>query len=79
MRITLAYYAALREARGLSEESIETSANTVAELFQELWSLHTFPLDPAYVRAATDDGYLEPSASLREGTTYSLIPPVAGG
>lgn len=79
MRLRVVYYAALREQRGLSEESVETSAATPAALYDELRARHQLRLAPEILRAAVNDAFAAWETPLSAGDTVVFIPPVAGG
>lgn len=79
MQVNVQYFAVFREQRGLAAETIDTSAQTAGELFEELWQAHRFTLDPLLVRVAVDGAFTSMDTPLREGTTVVYIPPVAGG
>lgn len=75
----VSYFAILREQRGLSQETLTTSAATPAALYEELRVRHAFSLPAARVRAAVNDEFVASDAPLREGDRVVYIPPVAGG
>ena len=78
-KITVQYFAILREQRGLNEETLETAAATPAALYDELRARHRFTLPGDRVRAAVNDAFVAGAAPLREGDRVVFIPPVAGG
>ena len=73
------YYAALREERGLSEESVTTGAVTAADLFTELTDRHEFSLGADEMRVVVNAQLRNWSSAIREGDTVVFLPPVAGG
>lgn len=73
------YYAILREQAGRSEETLDTTAATPAELFDELRRRHPFQLTPAQLKVALNSEFSDWHAPLRHGDTVVFIPPVAGG
>ncbi len=73
------YFAILREQRGLTSETLATSAATPAALYNELRACHGFTLPGDRVRAAVNDSFVPSSSSLRDGDRIVFIPPVAGG
>lgn len=79
LRIRLKYFAILREQRGLSEESVSTTGRTVAELYDELASMHRFSLKRPHVRAAVNGAFVNDDHSLQEDDLVVFIPPMAGG
>jgi diaminopimelate decarboxylase len=62
--VHLQYFAILREQRGLSEETLATSATTPAALYDELRARHGFTLPGDRVRAAVNDAFVAPGATL---------------
>ena len=83
MKITIKYFASIREAIGQGSESRETSAMTLAALRDEL--LAASPAHAASlargkaVRMAVDQVMRDESAALREGCEVAFFPPVTGG
>jgi molybdopterin converting factor subunit 1 len=78
MRIEVHYFAILRELRGLSRESVQTSAGTPGELYSELAERHGLPADSRF-KVAVNDVFSDWSQSLEDGDQVVFIPPVAGG
>lgn len=78
-RVTVAYYAALREQRGCSEEQLDLAVSTAAELYDELRARHDFTFAPEQLRVAVNDAYAPWETVLKPGDTVVFIPPVAGG
>ncbi len=79
MKITIHYFAMLREQARRDEESRETNATTVAELYAELTQAHGFTIPAGNLRAAVNDAFVKMDAPLRDGDVVTFIPPVAGG
>jgi sulfur-carrier protein len=79
MTIHVQYFALLREQRGLTQETLTTSAATAEALYEELRRRHSFTLPADRVRAAINDEFVSAHAALREGDRVVFIPPVAGG
>ncbi|MDY6948614.1 MAG: molybdopterin converting factor subunit 1 [Pseudomonadota bacterium] len=73
------YFAILREQAGRSEETLDTTAATAAELYDELRRRHPFQLAPAQLKVALNSEFSDWQAPLRHGDTVVFIPPVAGG
>ena len=73
------YFAILREQRGLTQETLTTSAATPTALYDELRTRHNFTLPADRIRAAVNDAFVASSAPLRDGDRIVFIPPVAGG
>jgi molybdenum cofactor guanylyltransferase len=79
MRITVQYYAVLREQAGTSAETVTTEARTPGELYAELRKRHPFSLAPEMLRVAVNAEFGDWSQPLAEGDAVVFIPPVAGG
>ena len=78
-RIHLQYFAVLREQAGRSEETLETTAATPAELYEQVRASHGFSLPPTMLRVAVNDEFRDWTAPLTSGDRVVFIPPVAGG
>ena len=80
MKVTVKYFASLREARGQSEDALKLEPGTsLADLYTQLAREYAFPLTFEHVRVACNDAFVAPDASLRDGDVLAFIPPVAGG
>lgn len=78
--LSIRYFAILREQRGLTEETLATTAATPAALYEELRVRHGFTLPGDRIRAAVNDAFVDAHATaLRPGDRVVFIPPVAGG
>lgn len=77
--LTVQYFAILREQRGLTQETLTTSAATPTALYEELRARHAFTLPADRVRAAVNDDFVSATHVLRDGDRLVFIPPVAGG
>ncbi|HEY5761392.1 MAG TPA: NTP transferase domain-containing protein [Steroidobacter sp.] len=77
--LRIQYYAILREQAGRSEETLDTTAATPAELYDELRKRHPFQLSPAQLKVALNNDFSDWQTPLRHGDTVVFIPPVAGG
>jgi molybdopterin-guanine dinucleotide biosynthesis protein A len=77
--LRIQYFAVLREQAGRSEEMIDSSASTPAELFEELRQRHRFQLAPTQLKVALNSEFSDWSVQLKHGDTVVFIPPVAGG
>ena len=78
-RIEVQYFAVLRERAGTSRETVETSAATAADLYDELAGRHEFGLPRGMLRVAVNDEFADWSQPLLAGDRVVFIPPVAGG
>lgn len=77
--IHLLYFAILREERGKAEETIQTDAQTVSQLYEQLRSLHAFTLNPEALKVAINEEFQSWKTILKDQDTIAFIPPVAGG
>ena len=77
--VRIQYYAILREQAGRSEETLDTSAGTPAELYAELRQRHPFQLTSAQLKVALNSEFTDWQTPLKHGDTVVFIPPVAGG
>ena len=78
-KLTIQYFAILREQRGISREHVDTAAPTPAALYHELRARHGFTLPPERIRAAINGDFVSADAPLRDNDELTFIPPVAGG
>ena len=78
-RVKVCYFAVLRELRGISEESLDTSAETVEQLYDELVVTHNFTLNKEMIKVAINDSFVPWNTTLNPDDTVVFIPPVAGG
>lgn len=83
MKLTVKYFASIREALGQGSETIDTSAETLAALRDELVAR-----GGAYaqslargksVRVALNQVMSDESAALNDGSEVAFFPPVTGG
>ncbi len=79
MRLNVQYYALMREQAGRSDESLETSAATPADLYDELAGRHGFTLSREQLKVAVNSEFSDWSRRLAGGDSVVFIPPVAGG
>jgi molybdopterin synthase sulfur carrier subunit len=83
MKITIRYFASIREAVGQASESLETSAVTLAQLRDELTARPGGTGEALArgraVRLALNQVMSDESAVLFEGCEVAFFPPVTGG
>ncbi len=78
--VTVLYFAALREQRGLNEESLSLpTAVTIADLYASLAQQHQLTLAQNQLRAAVNHNFCDWNQALVEGDTVAFIPPISGG
>lgn len=73
------YFAILREQRGLGAETVNSSARTAGDLYEELRKQHGFTLPAERLRVAINGEFAAWTCPLTDGATLVFIPPVAGG
>lgn len=81
MPITVRFFAAAREAAGVSEASfaVRTGATVADALFLVAALYPTLVPLLARSRAAVNQEYVDTSHLLRDGDELAIIPPVSGG
>jgi sulfur-carrier protein len=83
MKLSVRYFASLRELIGVGSESIETRATTLGALRDELIArggVHAEALGrDRVVRAALNQTMSDESAALVDGAEIGFFPPVTGG
>jgi molybdopterin converting factor subunit 1 len=77
-KITIEYFAVLREQAGLDREVVQTDVATAADLYAELQQRHSFA-DRTTLKVAVNDEFSDWNESLSDGDSVVFIPPVAGG
>jgi len=81
--IEVLYFAWLRERIGIPRESVETGAETVAELIEELRAREErYALafsDLSAVRVAVDQVLVDRDAPLKGAREVAFFPPMTGG
>ena len=83
MKVTVKYFASIREAIGAGSESLDTAATTLGALRDELIArggAHATSLARGKaVRVALNQVMSDEAASLVEGAEVAFFPPVTGG
>jgi sulfur-carrier protein len=82
MRISVLYFAALRDSVGLADEALDLPADvrTVGDLCEHLAIRHRgYAERRASVRVARNESFATDGEALGDGDVIALIPPVAGG
>ena len=83
MKITVRYFASIREAVGQGSEVLDTSATTLVALRDELLArggAYASALARGRaVRMALDQVLSDEAAALRDGAEVAFFPPVTGG
>jgi len=78
-KLTLLYFAALRDASGTASEVVETDARSLRELYQQAQARYQLPFSTQQLRVAVDAGFAEWDDAPLAGSEVAFIPPVSGG
>ncbi len=78
-RLTLLYFASLRDAAGMATEDVDTDAADLAALYERARERHGFALPRERLRVAVDGAFAAWSDAPRAGSDVAFIPPVSGG
>ncbi len=83
MKVTVKYFASVRETVGLGSEVVQTTAATLGKLREELMALSSAHAEALAhgraVRMALDQVMSDDTAPLRDGAEVAFFPPVTGG
>jgi sulfur-carrier protein len=79
VRVTLLYFAALRDAAGIASETIDTAAPDLRVLYLEARARYGFEWPVERLRVAVDGAFARWEDVPREGSEVAFIPPVSGG
>lgn len=83
MKVSVRYFASIREAIGAGQETVDTSASTLGALRHELIArggAHATSLARGKaVRMALNQALSDESAPLADGAEVAFFPPVTGG
>jgi len=77
--ITVRYFAMFREHAGLSEETLQLDAATAMDVYEQTRNRHGSTEPTGHCKVAINDEMAEWTASVDDGDTVLLFPPVAGG
>ncbi|UOF13265.1 MoaD/ThiS family protein [Lysobacter capsici] len=78
-RLTVLYFASLRDAAGVASESIEADNADLRGLYETLRERHGFALPAQRLRVAVDGAFARWDDAPRAGSEVAFIPPVSGG
>lgn len=78
-RVTLHYYASLREKTDRFEETLVTKATTIQDLFNELKQKYLWTLEEQTLRFAKNDRLVGKDDFIDDEDVIVFIPPVSGG
>ena len=78
-RVTVLYFASLRDMAGVASESFDTAAPDLRVLYLELRARYGFALPVERLRVAVDGAFARWEDVPRDGSEIAFIPPVSGG
>lgn len=78
-RVTVLYFASLRDAAEIASESFDTDAPDLRVLYLELRARHGFDMPVERLRVAVDGAFAHWHDAPRDGSEIAFIPPVSGG
>ena len=78
-KVTVLYFAALRDASGVASEVVQTAATDLRGLYDELQARHGLQFPARQLRVAVDGDFAKWDEALRDGVEVAFIPPVSGG
>ncbi|MCM8531758.1 MAG: MoaD/ThiS family protein [Lentisphaeraceae bacterium] len=79
MKVTVKYFAILKDQSGVDEEVIDGSFSSPKELYSFLKNEKGLSLCSSKLKVAINDEFSDWDVSLSDGDTVVFIPPVAGG
>ncbi len=79
MKLTVKYFALLRDERGVDEEEVVLDVANSIELYEQLKSQHGLSFCRSKLKVAINDEFSSWDAGLKDGDAVVFIPPVAGG
>jgi molybdopterin synthase sulfur carrier subunit len=78
-KVTVLYFAALRDASGVASEVVDTTAADLRGLYNEMQARHSLPFPARQLRVAVDGEFAHWDDAPSEGSEIAFIPPVSGG
>jgi molybdopterin synthase sulfur carrier subunit len=78
-RVTVLYFASLRDAAGVASEPFDTDAPDLRGLYESARNRHRFALPVERLRVAVDGAFAKWDDPVRDGGEVAFIPPVSGG
>jgi molybdopterin synthase sulfur carrier subunit len=79
MRVSLLYFASLRDAAGCDREALEFAAVPLSQLYEDARLRYGFALTRERLRVARNGAFAAWSDVLADGDEIAFIPPVSGG
>lgn len=78
-RVTVLYFASLRDAAGVASETVDSGALDLRTLYDSLRERHGFALPVDRLRVAVDGAFARWDDPPADGSEIAFIPPVSGG
>ena len=78
-KLTVLYFASLRDAAGVVSEVVESDAPDLRGLYAELQSRHGFSWSTDVLRVAAEGEFARWDDVTIDGSEVAFIPPVSGG
>lgn len=78
-RVTLLYFASLRDAAATASEQAVTAAADLAGVYAEAAARHGLQWPAERLRVAVDGEFVRWTDAVRDGSEIAFIPPVSGG
>ena len=78
-RVTVLYFASLRDASGVASEVVDSDAADLRALYNEMQGHHALPFPARQLRVAVDGEFAQWDDAPRDGSEVAFIPPVSGG
>lgn len=79
MKVTLLYFASLRDAAGCAQEEVAGDARDPRTLYAEAATRHGFKMPLERVRVAVNGAFAAQDCTLKDGDEVAFLPPVSGG
>lgn len=79
MKLTLLYFASLRDAAGCAQENIASDARDARALYAEVSARHGWVLPLDRIRVAVNGAFAGVDTALSDGDEVAFLPPVSGG
>lgn len=79
MKISIKYFAMIRDNTGIEGEVIDTNVITPSELYDLLSEKYSIKLKQSDLRVAINNSFESFTTPLKENDVVAFIPPVAGG
>lgn len=77
--IHIHYFAILREERGCNQDTIDSAAGSLSELYSDLQSRFNLSMPQSRMRVALNSEFVDWDSPVASGDEVAFIPPVAGG